>query len=993
MNSPLRSLARCCFAALLVFSASLWAQTSRTGTVTGVVSNQATRDLLAGAIITVEGSAANAVAERGGAYSLSLPEGSHTLLVSFTGLDTQRIPVVVMAGQTATKDVQLTTGLYQMEAFSVAGVREGSALAIQKQRLSDNPKLVVATDTFGNPAANPGELIQRLPGISTDTVGSEVRTIYIRGMGPGFSSLMVDGDRMASSAGTSASRDYQIEQVGTANLETIELIKAPQPEQDANAIAGFINLVSRRAFDTPGRRITLTGGVMWRYRHTDTSPFEDKADNLDLISLSYAEAFDVFGGKKNLGIAVNFMRRVSATTQDEAGPGGVLVNFANTYFEPNSDNPLTRYFGSGDIGYKARARNAGVTVDYKFSPTTFIFFNGAYNTNDQYQVYYRPGVGYTGANNRNTDFAPGSTYEHSILLPNINSFATSESTPNFTKNSRNYSLSGGGETKLFDRTLTLTARGSYSHADISYPGWTRLQARTPGGIGFEIDRRGQDPWFPIFRQTAGPSIYDPASYYMSTMRKQSYKSPNDVYTFRADALKRFDTAMPTSIKMGGKFTSDTRRPRFDLGLYTWTGADGVANSGDDSMAPYANLSYRQSEDRYGPFPFITNMRAPTDAPAGYWRQTAADAYASYADAMNSRAEYSEDITAAYIQGTIKLGKLRVLGGVRMEETDTSGTAWTRDTTATWGGNSVGGTSVDPAVVEANRQRAARSFIRRNTIEGSYRKYFPGIHFTYEPIQLLQFRASYNKSISRPPVPSLIPTLSVNPTTDPATVTGGNPNLRPYMADNFEVSVSKYFEPVGELSAGVFLKKIDDYFRSFPTRLGPQGIDGQGLYAGYDYVTSQNIGSAEIKGLELNYRQQFSFLPGIFRGLGGYANFTFLKAEGDFGTVATTNKLANLSPRQANFGLTFRHRGFEAHVLGNYQGEKYKATVAPIEVYNESRMTWDLKFQYAFNRRYDVFLDIVNITDEPPRTDVSLNGLKFFRTNQGVGFSLGARARF
>ena len=43
-----------------------------------------------------------------------------------------------------------------------------NALALQTQRNSENPKWVVATDTFGNPAANPGELIQRLPGISTD---------------------------------------------------------------------------------------------------------------------------------------------------------------------------------------------------------------------------------------------------------------------------------------------------------------------------------------------------------------------------------------------------------------------------------------------------------------------------------------------------------------------------------------------------------------------------------------------------------------------------------------------------------------------------------------------------------------------------------------------------------------------------------------------------------------------------------------------------------
>ena len=74
---------------------------------------------------------------------------------------------------------------------------------------------------------------------------------------------------MATSTGTSGSRDYQIEQMGTGNLETVELVKAPQPEQDANAVAGFINLVSRRAFDAAGRRITVTAGTMWRRRGFD----------------------------------------------------------------------------------------------------------------------------------------------------------------------------------------------------------------------------------------------------------------------------------------------------------------------------------------------------------------------------------------------------------------------------------------------------------------------------------------------------------------------------------------------------------------------------------------------------------------------------------------------------------------------------------------------------------------------------------------------------
>lgn len=971
---------------MIAFGTAMFAQRPNDGAVTGVVSNQATGALLPGAVVAVEGSAVSATTERGGSFNLSLPAGTHTLLVNFSGLDPARIPVTVAAGQTINRNIELTSGVYKLEAFSVSGVREGNALAIQTQRMSENPKWVVATDTFGNPAANPGELIQRLPGISTDIVGSEVRTLYVRGMGPGFSSLMVDGDRIATSTGTSASRDYQIEQLGTGNLESVELIKAPQPDQDANAVAGFVNLVSRRAFDLPGRRITVTGGVLWRQRGFNEGPFKDKPEGLDLFNFAYSDVFNVGSGNKNLGISFNLNRRSSYTTQDEIGPGGVLYTaLSQAYLNPASNNPLTRIFGTGDFGYKAVARNAGLNIDYKLSPDAAIFTKFSYNTNDQYQIYYRPGFGNPAATAAN--FTPDSTYDHSILLPHAASIGISESTPAFSKNARTLAFSGGTEIKLFQRSATLTLRGNISHADISYPGWIRAQARTPGGIGFEIDRRGQDPWYPIFRQTAGPSIYDPASYLMTSMSKQSNKSQNDLHGGRLDFLKKFDAPVPVSLKMGLKYASDTRDPWADFDTRTWVGADGVPNSADDAMTPYTDLRYRQGDGRYGPFPF---MSKPQEAPAGYWKQTAADAYTSYVTANAGRAKYTEEISAAYIQGSMKLGKLRVLGGVRVEETETEGTAWVRNATASWGGNSVGGTSFDPAVVAANLARAQRSFVRRQTSTGKYRDVFPGLHFVYEPVNSLLIRASYNRAISRPPIASLIPTVTENSETN--TISMGNPDLKPYHTDNFEVSAEKYFEPVGLFSVGVFLKEISDYARSVTTALGSGGIDGSGTYAGYSLTTTTNVGSARVRGIEASYQQQFSFLPGVFKGLGAFANFTYLQAEGNFGGLTTTRRLANLAPRSGNGGINYRFRGLDVRLLANWTDQKYTSTNV-VDIYFEERLMLDVKLQYSINRRYDVFLDINNITDEAPRTNVTLNGLKFFKTNQGVGFTAGVRGRF
>jgi iron complex outermembrane receptor protein len=358
---------------------------------------------------------------------------------------------------------------------------------------------------------------------------------------------------------------------------------------------------------------------------------------------------------------------------------------------------------------------------------------------------------------------------------------------------------------------------------------------------------------------------------------------------------------------------------------------------------------------------------------------------------NGDVNFREEITAGYMQGSVRLGKLRMLGGVRVEQTETLGTAWVRNTTASWGGNSVGGASLDPAVVAANTARAERSFVRRNTGTGKYKDVFPGLHFVYEAVDGLLARASYNRAISRPPVASLLPTITEN--LDARTISMGNPDLKPYHTNNFDVSVERYFEPIGLFSVGVFLKEISDYSRTVSSTVGAEGVDGSGTYAGYTLSTTQNVGNARVRGFEASYQQQLSFLPGALKGLGVLANFTYLQTLGNFGAATTVRQLANLAPRSGNAGINYRFRGLDARLLFNWTGEKYRGTNGGIDLYAAERRFLDLKLQYTINRQYDVFLDVTNLTDEPARTDIALNGLRFFKTNQGVLFSAGVRGRF
>ena len=127
---PLQALLRAaCFATLVFCSLIPLRAADSAGAVSGAVSNQATGNLLQGAKVEIPALGLSTLVDETGRYVLSgVSAGTHEVVVSYIGLDTVRAQVAVAAGQRATRDFDLTTGIYKMDAFKVTGEREGGAL-------------------------------------------------------------------------------------------------------------------------------------------------------------------------------------------------------------------------------------------------------------------------------------------------------------------------------------------------------------------------------------------------------------------------------------------------------------------------------------------------------------------------------------------------------------------------------------------------------------------------------------------------------------------------------------------------------------------------------------------------------------------------------------------------------------------------------------------------------------------------------------------------
>lgn len=953
------------------------------GVIAGFVTNLATGDLLEGARIQVEGSAIDVGSERGGAFSLSVPAGPQTLVVSYSGLETARFPVVVASGRETRVEAGLTSTIYTLEKYTVSGLREGNALAIQRQSQAENTRTVAATDTFGNPAANPGELLMRLPGVAVNFVSGEAVEIFVRGMGTSFISLMTDGNNLASSVGTSSSRDFQLTALDTGNIETAEIVRAPTPDMPANAIAGYLNLISKRGFDRRGRRIDLTVGTRWTDLYDGKSPAKDNA-RLDLVTLNFSDVYSVSGGKQNLGLAFNVSHRSAPTLTDAVGGIGAAAAGAG-HVMPTATNglksPLLRAMGSGETFAPTHKQNVGLNLDYKLSERSFVYLKNSLNLNVTPEIasVYRQSTSTAAAV---ASFEAGSTYDFQRALP----IAASRSEV-FSGQSRKKALTFAGSTgfehKLEAGAGVLTFDASYSRATTWYPINADLTADVTG-IGWQIDRRGQPAWYPAFTQTAGPSIYSPDSYTPRTYIRRAYRAPAERIGLRLDFRRNVPLAVPAYWKVGARRELDRREQDTDLENYTYTGPRGIA--------PFLGAQFKQAAGHYGPFPFLLAPGAggPNDITTRpeLWTQTAADAYNSVTSSLQGDARFKETVDSAYAMGGVTLGVVRLLGGVRVERTENEGTSYRRRTSAAAGTTSI--TSLPPA------QNAARSLAQfaagQFTSTGDYVNVFPGIHVVAEPWRRLQLRASYNVSITRPAVGSLLPTANVNE--DTRLVTAGNPDLRPYTSDNFEVAVQRYFEPVGLFEVSAFLKEISNYTRSIDTVV-PGGADNgfEGQFVGYTLRQVQNTGSARIRGFEVSYQQQYTFLPGFWRGFGTFANFSYTQAEGDFGTTTFQRQLANQRPRTANAGLSYVGQGAQLRLLANWNGRYYRSGEGITSVYSDPRLIVDFKAQYRVNRRIEVYLDVLNLTNEFNQTFVREGGLKYNSQKQGTLYATGVKLTY
>ncbi len=197
-----------------------------------------------------------------------------------------------------------------------------------------------------------------------------------------------------------------------------------------------------------------------------------------------------------------------------------------------------------------------------------------------------------------------------------------------------------------------------------------------------------------------------------------------------------------------------------------------------------------------------------------------------------------------------------------------------------------------------------------------------------------------------------------------------------MSENFDASLAYYFEPVGEFSVGVFRKAISDFDSNVVRMVSPEEAAELGAtplpgdLTPWRYTTRLNVGDGLVRGIELNYTQQLSnILPGAWRGIGFYANFTYLDIEGTFdvndvgAAPVKVKQLEDVIPRTANAGLSYNYGRYDMRLSWNYTDafpESSATNISTVKLRGQ-RWTMDASVKYQLMRNVSLFADFVNIT--------------------------------
>jgi TonB-dependent receptor len=1003
----------CATASALLLCITAFGQAG-TGTVQGRVYNPVSRDYVRDAEVRLDGTNRITYTENDGTFQFAeVPVGPVAITVTYTGYNTVKESFTLTAGQTAMREITLTStatspgakreGVVMLDAFTVSSEREGNAKAIMSQRRSMSITTSVASDIFGDVTdGNVGEFLKYLPGVDLDYVESEARGPRLGGMDSQYVGVSFDGIRSASAdanrGGGTNSRATSFEGFSITAIESIEINRTTAPDSDADNPAGTINMRTKRAFDRPGRTVAFNGSLNFNAEEFTFNRTAGPRDGFSYkwrpnYSLDYAESFF----NRRLGVLFSASHANSYTEQYLVG-----VGYNRSPNATDSRPMVARQIDFKD-GNKFILKDAmTLTADWKVTPSLVLSLTGIYT--------------YTEGDFWNRNF----TFVAANDNANVNNGRNSVDGDGITTviarregaaNSATLNNGGGTSSKLtYTRTLSpkfeyrtrrwiIDGALGYSRSVNNYESLERGVSNSEGGgvpSGFIATRPHRESWEWEIRQSSGNDWYDRASFVDTNARSGGTRVNNDnrtwitaIWSGQANArwALPFMERFPTSLKIGGKWAEESRNNNIvsDWDIWSYIGPGGNTIRVNPTTGAYENATTGNwgnlGPQFISPHPFdlgttngltVYNISGVKGMPPRVNRQEVAAFFRRnpdlfvhtgtpenyYASFFANPRDFKQTVTSGYTQATVRFSsKLTLLGGVRLEETENAVREFdplTRNQMI------AAGYSVNAAGTNGGRALTLPGIIYqythnpRVTRTSLYRNYFPSIMFKYYLTPDLEFQIGYNKAISRPPIDSITGLWGIDEVN--LRVSAPNPALQPEYHKKFQSRLAYYFrgKSPGHLTFDFTQNKATNFRQTFDFTAADFGIEDPD-FENYTFRTTVN--STEVqryRSMDIAYNQTLGFLPAdVLRGLNFNVSYSRAYANMRRANLARHRLSSRLGYAYKRFngslGMVWRPDTPDSGTYGQFMGELTQ---------------FDLSLNWRLTRRTTLYTQVRNVTGRP-----------------------------
>ena len=304
----------------------------------------------------------------------------------------------------------------------------------------------------------------------------------------------------------------------------------------------------------------------------------------------------------------------------------------------------------------------------------------------------------------------------------------------------------------------------------------------------------------------------------------------------------------------------------------------------------------------------------------------------------------ETVTSGYLRFDQKLTKdVELMTGLRIENTNLAYTGRTYD---------------------ADEDLTSKTDRQRN----SYINFLPSLLVKWKVNDDFKVRGSFTQTLSRPKYSALVPSVNIKRSDNEITI--GNPELKPTVSYNFDLSADYYFRSIGLISAGIFYKKIDDFI--------VDQVSTNYEYQGNTYTRftqPKNAGNANLVGVELSYQRDFSFIAPALKCVGFYGTYTYTHSRvEDFNFEGRENEKDLSMPgspeHTANASLYFEKGGLNLRLSYNFASdfidEMGESTF--YDRYYDKVNYMDVNASYTFGKKFKTtfYAEANNLLNQPLR---------------------------